>query len=148
MRPDNALALLDRLAEVHQHGHMCWYVLPPEVPHPQSNGVVWFNQHAGRRREKCPTLVAIETIRADVTTLHAQVHDAAHNDQTALRVGMAAIGYTAEELAQVDDAAEAAAGVLQMGRDAIETLAAELDRDPDREARATAAAERLGASDA
>jgi hypothetical protein len=135
MRPTNALAMLDLIATAHTPGHRCPVAFTPDAR------MAWFNPHAGDR-EKCPTLVSIETIRADVTTLHTQVHEAAHDIDLTRAVAAAMLSTPFEELD-----AETGEGWIMMARLAIEALAARLDRDPVLEARVLDAMSVLGGPD-
>ena len=130
MRPDTALTIITGLARPHRGGHRC------------TNGD-WYNDAVGTRKP-CPVAAALTTLRGEVKGLHEQIHDAAHDDDTALLVGLAAAGFTHDDLQRLD--ADDRQGFLSMGRYAVEALAAHLDRDPVREARTQAVRDRLAAT--
>ena len=129
MRPDTALTLIAGLARPHHGGHRC------------TNGN-WHNDAVGTRAP-CPVVDALDALRREVTGLHEQVHDAAHDDDAARAV---AEGMTGLVMADLDD--ESQEGWTLTARMAVEALAAHLDRDPVREARAAAVRERLAGTGA
>lgn len=126
MRPTLALTAIDSVAVHHRYGHTC-------------HDGKWWNPNTGTRTP-CPILASLDLAAGQVRGLHTQVHDAAHDNNTAGLVGMAAAGYTPRD---VEDE-EVRDGMVVMGRAAIEELARLLDRDPATAARATAARARLG----
>lgn len=125
MRNTLALTSIESVALHHRFGHTC-------------HDGRWHNPGTGTRTP-CPVLATLDLTAGQVRGLGTQVHDAAHDDATAYRVGLAAAGY---EPGDVNDQ-EVHDGVLAMGRQAIEALAYLLDRDPDLEARHAAATERI-----
>lgn len=127
MRPTLALATLDTLTAPHLGGHRC------------TNGD-WYNNLVGDRTP-CPVFRDLGIVREQVEGLHAQVHEAAHDDEAAMVVAMGATGYYPDWVEALDD--DDRAGMLMMGRMAVEALAAHLDRDPVIEARAQAVRDRL-----
>lgn len=108
-----ALAGIDEILTDHRGGHRC------------TDGQ-WYNPNAGPRTP-CPTAGILGLVAGQIRGLAAQVHEAAHNDSHALQVGLAAVGYTEEELADTDQPDDDRQGVIGMGRAAIERLSEILD---------------------
>lgn len=111
--PSSMLTRLGALRTPHRGGHRC-------------DDGRWYNDSVNPAR-RCPAAAHIDALTADVTTLTGRVHAAAHNDETALQVGLAAVGYTKEELADTDQPDDDREGVIGMGRAAIERLSEILD---------------------
>lgn len=110
---------LDSLEQWHLHGHNC--------PTHSVEGQLlerWFNPNAGSR-QACPVLLAARQLRETLLLLSSQVHTAAHTDESALLTGAAAAGYTLSEARELEP--DDQAGLLQMGRHALEALAEHLD---------------------
>lgn len=130
MRPTLIHAALDALDKPHVAGHVC-------------ADRQWYNAAAGTRTP-CPVRRHVATAREQADRLHAQVHEAAH-DNTAVRVVMQGMtGFTDDDLANMP--AEDAEGWMHATRLAIEALSEHLDRDPVLDARRAAIRERLAAA--
>lgn len=126
-RPNLALASIDAARRPHDHGHTC------------TDGK-WWNPNTGTR-SSCPTRLSLLTAATQVQHLFDQVHEAAHDDDAAVAVAEGMTGLVMVELAEDD-----AEGWTTTARMAIEALAAHLDHDPDLEARAAAAHDRMAAA--
>ncbi|UQS95193.1 hypothetical protein Pam4_50 [Pseudanabaena phage Pam4] len=124
---DTIRDVLTVLSSPHRGGHRC------------TNGG-WYNDNAGARTA-CPVLLALDDLGTAATLLASAAHAAAHDTATAVRV---AEGMTGLDLAALGE--EEREGWTLTARLAIETLAAELDRDHAREARAAALSDRLSAA--
>lgn len=132
MRTDLITAALTANEVHHRYGHTC------------EDGR-WWNPNTGTNTP-CPPLALLRLAQTQLGAVRTTVHAAAHNDDHALVVGVAAAGYEDVDLNEVDD--ESRAGFLAMGRRAIEALSHRLDTDPDTEARAQAVLGRLTGSGA
>lgn len=127
MKPTRALSLIETTASHHRYGHHC-------------HDGQWYNQRTGDRTP-CQVVTDLETAAAEVTHLHTQVHQAAHTPEQVDVVAAALVSTPLEELDPEQQEAW-----RHLARLAIEALAAELDRDPEQEARVIAAQERLAVS--
>lgn len=130
MRPTLLHTALDAIGKHHVAGHRC-------------NDGEWYNDATGTRTP-CPIRRHLDTAREQADRLHAQVHDAAHDDTAVRAVLQGMTGFTDDDLTTMGE--EEAAGWMHSTRLAIETLAEHLDRDPVREARTAAVRERLTAA--
>lgn len=129
-RPDAALAAITRVLDLHQGGHIC---ADNSVSQPR-----WFNDRAGTAGA-CPTNRWLNEALVQVKLLHTQVHEAAHDDDTVTTVARGLLA--GSDLSELGP--EEREGWMMMARQGIEALAAELDRDPEQEARVRAAQDRL-----
>lgn len=124
---DSAHHHLDALTGPHRGGHRC------------TDGG-WYNDATGAR-VPCPVVRSLTAVRQAVDDLAAAPHAAAHDTAAAVAVAEGMTGLDLSVLAE-----EEREGWTLTARLAIETLAAHLDRDPEREARAAAVQARLEAA--
>lgn len=124
MRPTLALTAIEAVEHPHRGGHNC-------------DDGKWYNDNTGTRTP-CPVRAHLTTAREQVDRLHAQVHEAAHDEAAAVHVAEAMTGLVLADLADEDRE-----GWVMTARMAMEGLAEWLDRDTVQEQRLAGIRERL-----
>lgn len=125
MRLTLALTALDAVEAPHRGGHTC-------------DDGKWYNDNTGTRTP-CPIRGHLTTAREQVHRLHAQVHEAAHDEAAVEVIAQAMLSDT--PMGDLDP--DAAEGWRYLARLAVEGLAEWLDRDPVQEQRLAGIRERL-----